>query len=338
MRSGPEVTRRLLLAACAGLGAGVAVPPPTLARGEGQVSRRSAIAFGTTVSLTLVARPGQDIGPAFAAGFAAIRAVERAANLFDPNSEISRLNRIGRIDAPSPLFRDLVRFALRLADESGGAFDPTVQPVWEVWSAAARQGRLAAASDLRRAVERVGHADLRLEADAVRFTRPGMGLTLNALAQGHATDLVLAAVSAAGVRDAFLDTGELGAAGVAPGARGWRVSLADPRRSEAAIGALDLASRRFMATSGDWQCSWTPDFSEHHIVEPWSGHSPREFAEIAVVAASGLVADGLSTALMVAPQHRHAALLRLDPGAGAVRVDKAGQVSFAGGGLDLQTA
>jgi thiamine biosynthesis lipoprotein len=157
-----------------------------------------------------------------------------------------------------------------------------------------------------------------------------MALTLNALAQGHATDRVLAAVAAEGIAHAFLDTGELGALGRAPEGRPWRVGVAHPRREDATLGTLDLASRRFIATSGDWQCAWTADYREHHIVDPSRGHSPPALAEVAVIASSGLMADGLSTAAMVAGPDHAAMLLALDPAARAIFVDKAGRVTTSG--------
>ena len=327
----PPLSRRRMIGGLAALGVtALGVEAVVATRPGARLVRRSAVAFGTVVSIGLVDDGHAALEPAFAAGFEAIRAIERAANLFAPTSEIARLNRDGRVELPSADFATLVGFAKRLAVASGGAFDPTVQPIWTAWRAATRAGGVPDAETLAAAVALVDHRALRLDDDAVSFARPGMGLTLNALAQGHATDRVAAAVAAHGVAHAFLDTGEIGALGRAPSGRAWRVAIADPRRDDGSIGALDLASRRFVATSGDRACAWTADFLEHHIVEPWSGHSPRDFAEVAVVASSGLMADGLSTALMVSGRAGAAGLLALDEGAGAVLVDKGGAVRFAG--------
>ncbi len=330
------IGRRDTLVALAGAALGVVASPASTARGDGlRFIRRSALAFGTTVSLTFIETVRADIEAAFVDGFAAIRAIERAANLHDPLSEITRLNRNGRIGSPSPILTTLVRFALDLAAASGGSFDPTVQPIWLAWSDAARRGHLADPATLAQAVALVGWRQVACGDEEIRFTRPGMQMTLNAIAQGYATDLVMAAATRHGVDNAFLDTGELGAAGTGPAGRPWRVELAHPRRPDGSMGDLALADRRFMSTSGDWECCWTPDFSEHHIVEPWSGHSPARYAETAVVAASGLIADGLSTALMVAPPSRQPALLALDASAGAVLVDKSCRLEAIGAATGL---
>ncbi|RJF88496.1 FAD:protein FMN transferase [Oleomonas cavernae] len=330
---GPD--RRFVLglaaAGCAGLALGADI---VLARRpEASMVRRSGLAFGTTVSVTLVDDGAAAIEPAFEAAFAAIRAIERAANLFDPGSEIARLNRDGRLDHPSADFLAMVRFALHLAEATDGAFDPTVQPIWCAWRDAHLQGRMPDAATLAAAVTRVGYRAVRVAEAAVAFAGNGMGLTLNALAQGLATDRVMAAVAACGIRNAFIDTGELGARGGRPNRGPWRVGIADPRAVGRLLTEFSLADRRFVATSADNQTFWTPDFAEHHIVEPWSGHSPRALAECAIVASSGLMADGLSTAAMVVGPARVGDLLALDPGAIAYLVDKAGRTAALGPGI-----
>lgn len=323
-------TRRVLLGALAGLG--VSSLPAFAA--EARVVRRSAVAFGTTVTLTLLDDGSGAVEPALRDGFAAIRAIERAANLFDPASEISRLNRDGHLAEASDDLLRLVSFAKDLAEASEGAFDPTVQPLWSAWARAAARGERPAEEAIAAARRSVDHRAVVVDGRRISFDRPGMGLTLNALAQGYATDRVMAAVAARGIGDAFLDTGEIGALGSGPQGRAWRVGIAHPRRDAARVGRLDLSSRRFVATSADNLTHWLPDFSEHHIVDPKTGHSPRDLAEVAVIAASGLLADGLSTTLMVTGGHVTPKLLALDPSLGIVQVDKAGEVSSTGVGAE----
>lgn len=328
----PFPSRRdaLLLAALGVVGSGAAllVAPEEDPTGR-RLARRSGVAFGTTVSITLVddGRPARDVDEAFAASFAAIRAVQSAADLFDPTSELARLNRDGRLLAPSRDLVTLVTHALALAETSAGAFDPTVQPLWAVRKAAA--GRPSPAA-LAATLALVDHRAVACSDAMIAFARPGMAMTLNALAQGHATDRVAAVLAERGIDHAFLDTGELGARGARPDGRAWRVAIADPRRRDGAIGAIDLASRRFVATSADDRAAFTADRLEHHIVEPWSGRSPRELAEVVVVAGSGLVADGLSTTLMVMGPTRGAAAIAGRSDVAALFVAKSGGIEVAG--------
>lgn len=335
----PSRRAALFLAALGGVGAvaaRIALPPEDAP--PRPLVHRSGLAFGTTVSIAVVddGRPRADLDTVLDAAFAAIRAVQKAADLFDPRSEIARLNRDGRLAAPSADLVALVAHGLALAEASGGAFDPTVQPIWQAWRDAG--GRPDAAA-LARACACVDHRAVRLSSDAIRFERPGMAMTLNALAQGHATDRVAAVLRAHGIADAFVDTGELGARGHHPTGRAWRVGVARPHAQGRLIGRIAVADARFVATSADDRTFWTADRSEHHIVEPWSGHSPRAFAQVVVSARSGRVADGLSTALMVTgPGERGRRLLAAEPDAGALTVAKTGEVAIHGAFPTLESS
>ncbi len=312
----------LALLGVLGAGAALAAAP----RGARMV-RRSGLAFGTTVSITLVDDGRFDVEAAFEEAFAAIRAVHRAADLFDPASELRRLAAAGRLERPSPDLVAMVRHALDLAEATEGAFDPTVQPLWRAWRDA--DGRPSAAA-VAAARARVDFRAVRLEADSIAFARPDMAMTLNALAQGYATDRVAAALAARGVVHAFLDTGELGARGRRADGGGWRVAIADPRDSRSDLGRVGLGDRRFLATSADSATAWLPDYSEHHIVEPWSGQGPRELAEVVVEAPSGVVAGGVSTAVMVLGAEKGAALIARTPGTAALFVGKDGRRTRVG--------
>lgn len=317
-----DLTRRgALRLAVTGFAAGFVSP-----RGV-RVARRSGVAFGTAVTLTIAVLEGE-ADNAFAAAFSALRGVERAASLFDVQSELSRLNRLGRIEDASADFLDMAEFSLRLAAATDGAFDPTVQPLWGVWADASREGRRPTDGELRDAAKRVGWRGLGIDGRTVRLEK-GMAVTFNAVAQGLGADRALAALATYGVTDALVDTGEFGAHGHHPDGRPWRLAVADPRADRAAA-HFAPRGRRFLSTSADNATRWTADFSEHHIVEPWSGHSPRELAEVAVAASSGMMADGLSTAVMVLSRARAHEALALDPDASALLIGKDGACSSVG--------
>src|SRR5580765_1914456 len=87
--------------------------------------------MGTLVTVEVLGRNSEE---ASAAGeqainraFAWFRQVEERCSRFDPQSELMQL--CAQATAPVPvssLLYELVQFALAVADETGGAFDPTV--------------------------------------------------------------------------------------------------------------------------------------------------------------------------------------------------------------------
>lgn len=284
----------------------------------GERFSRAGVGFGTTVRLTVLASSAARAERALDAGFAALRAVERAASLFDPASELARLNRDGAIARPSADLVRLVTAAVEMAAASEGAFDPSVQPLWRLKAEAAAAGRAPEPAALAAARVLVDWRAIAIAPGAIALGRPGMALTLNGIAQGHGADRVMAALAEAGIVAALVDTGELGGRG-AP----WQIALGDdaaPRGGTtdgaangggaAGGGAVLTLTDGFLATSGDDQTVFDAAAGEHHIIDPATGRSPRGIHRISVLAPSGLVADGLSTALMVTPAAARAGLAR----------------------------
>ncbi|MGH1575292.1 FAD:protein FMN transferase [Methylobacterium sp. P31] len=307
------------LAGAFGLGGIAAFRAAAASRGLA-LRTRAGLAFGTTVALTAAGRDSATIEAALTHGFAAMRSVEAAASLFRTDSALARLNRDGVLEAPDPHLVALLRFALTLAAETDGAFDPTVQPLWPVWAEAAARRERPGDAALRAALDRVGWRRVQVERTRI-VLEPGTALTLNALIQGYAADQVMAALRGHGIGDAFVDTGEFGALGTHPDGTPWRLGLADPR-DPGALAAVIAPFTGFAATSGDYNMSFSDDRADHHIFDPATGRSPGGLASVTVTAPTGLEADGLSTACMVLGRERGARLGVAHPGCAVRFVDK----------------
>jgi thiamine biosynthesis lipoprotein len=307
-----RLARRRLLQAGLSTGAALALGCDAA---PARLRRRVGHAFGTTVAIAVAAG---DAEQALDAAFAEIRAVERVTDLFRPVAELARLNRDGQLDDPSPVLLDLLRMAQALHAASDGLFDVTIQPLWRLYAETLAGGRLPDAQALAAVLPKVDGRGLEIGPGSVRLLAPGMGVTLNALAQGYATDQVLARLRSLGVTTAFVDTGELGLLGRRPDGRPWTVAL------DALPGALTRPDGGCLATSSDAELAFTPDRRLHHILDPRTGLSPGELASATVLAQSGLLADGLSTALMLVGPSAGLRLLAAFPGSEALMVKRAG--------------
>jgi thiamine biosynthesis lipoprotein len=274
---------------------------------QGRLYRRLGVAFGTTVAVSVVTPSQAEAESAFAAAFAEIRAIDLLSSLTRPQGELFRLNRDGRLDAPSAPLLQMFEVAALMHEATAGLFDVTIQPLWLALDAAARRGRWLNAGELREASARVDARALGFDARCVGFARSGMGVTLNSLSRGLAADRVAAALARLGVARAFFDTDVLGALGDHPDGRPWLASIRHPRRAGDRVARTPVAG--FLATSGDYQYFWTPDYERNHIVDPRRGESPRDFASVTVRAESGLMADALSTAAFLVGKDAAPALL-----------------------------
>ncbi len=320
--------RQMLQLALIGAGLGVSSlgASGVWAAGEGRgekLFRRPGLAFDTSVALTVVGRDEAEAEAALDAGFSEIRRLERIVGLSTPGSDIRRLNAEGRLENPDPAMLDMLAVAEEVHRASGGAFDVTVQPLWIFYDAFARRGLWPTNEEAAPARALIGQKGLRFGAEAVSFEKPGMGITLNSLTHGYAADRVAKVFCDLGVRRAFVDTGEMEALGRAPHDRTWTAALKHPRQPDAMLGTAPLTGA--MATAGDYAYTWSADYSRNHILDPRTGFSPASLATVVVIAQRAVVADALSTAVMVMGPIDGAKLLQKFD-AEAYGITKAGKV------------
>jgi FAD:protein FMN transferase len=296
---------------------------------SGYTGARQGTAFGTIVCVTAKGRSSHQVEAALDASFAAIRAVERSMSLFDRQSEISQFNRTGVLAHPSPMFAAVLELSMHVWKMTDGAFDPSVQPFWNIWSKATAAHSAPGASLLASARTRIGFGNISLRGAKVSSARPGVELTLNGIAQGYAADLVAGIMRRHSIESAFIDTGEIGTAGDMS-LQERLIGVRDPRNPAAMTGFIP-ASSRFTATSGDYATSFSSDFSAHHIFDPNTGISPKELSSVTVLAPTGTMADALATAFMVSGRDKALALAKGMDGVDALLISKSGDLAMSEG-------
>lgn len=264
-----------------------------------QRAERRSCALGCEVSLVALHEKRAVAEAALAAAFAELETVERAMSIYRPESELSRLNRSGTLARPHPYLVQVLEAAQAMSQRSGGAFDVTVQPLWELFSTEQKKGRLPGGAAIEAARRKVAWRRLEVSAQRVWLLDQGMAVTLNGIAQGFAADRALAALQGRGIQHALVNTGEIGPLGNKEGGAPWKTGIQHPRQPDAfsAVIALD---GRCLSTSGDYATAFSPDFVNNHIFDPATGRSPGVFSSVTVLAPSCTEADALSTAIFVA--------------------------------------
>jgi len=247
--------------------------------------------------------------------------IERLENIFSLHrdaSELSHLNAGGILHTPSRDMLDLVRSAIDWRSRTGGAFDPTVQPLW----LEASKGR-----------EISGEA-LAMTGTPVTFTDqsialvPGAALTLNGIAQGRIADRVTEILASHGYTDVVIDAGELRIPGKVRRAVGIPAA-------KVAITVAGVA----IATSEPKSMIFEPRTFRHHLIDPKTGCSPRHWESISVLAPTAEKADALSTAFAVLPHEAVSDLVATIGDVAIIGADGRGRVrrfgdidQFASGG------
>jgi thiamine biosynthesis lipoprotein len=322
------MNRRKMISASLGIGSVAALAGfgavKAIARArELKVFSLSGRALGTKVSLLVLHQDPELAQAALADALEEVQGVDRLMSLYRDDSQLVALNRDGELSQPDARLLEVLRFSRDLADRTEGAFDVTVQPLWLAFTQAKARGGLPAEDEIRALRAKVDWRGLEVTDEAVRL-RPGMSVTLNGVAQGYAADRALLAVRRHGVEHALLDAGEFDTLGRKADNKVWTLGVQDPRNADALAARLAVDGRA-LATSGDYETYFTPDFVNHHIFDPATGHSPTQLSSTSVLAPNALQADGLSTAFMVLGAQRSLALAAALPGVDALLIGKDGQ-------------
>ncbi|MFM7163320.1 MAG: FAD:protein FMN transferase [Planctomycetaceae bacterium] len=242
---------------------------------------------------------------------AARRAFERIQQLNDvlsdyqEDSELSLLGKTSGSGTAVPLSHDLervLRAACNLADQTKGAFDPTVGPLTRLWRRTRRSRQLPQPEVLAKARERVGHRHLELAADrpVAELKVAGMQLDLGGIAVGYAIDRAMETLAAEGIRSALIDgSGDILVSAPPPGSEGWRIGVA-PLEPEAPPSQYLLLKHAAVTTSGDaFQYVEIGGQRYSHIVDPQTGLGLTSQLSATVIASDCTQADSLATAVCV---------------------------------------
>jgi thiamine biosynthesis lipoprotein len=254
----------------------------------------TAVFMDTVVTSRIV---GRDDPAAAERAFDWFRRIEAVCGRFDPDSEVQLLSTC--VNEPAnvtDILFETTRFALALAEETDGAFDPTVGYRMERrgFDRDYRTGeRIASAASCD---EAVSYRDVHVDADArtLMLDKP-LVLDLGAVAKGFAIDM--AARELAPLEHFAIDAGgDLYLGGRNEYDRPWSVGIRHPRDVQRSIAWLE-ASNAAVCTSGDYLRH--NEAGEHHIIDARTGASATQVVSATVSAPLAMMADALATAAFV---------------------------------------
>jgi len=231
--------------------------------------------------------------------------VDRQFSTYRSDSDIERVNALPANSCqvmPAPVL-ELIGVGEQLSSQSGGAFDLTVEPLLNLWGFGpqSREEKVPGAEALAQVRQRVGHAHLRIEGDRLCKDAP-VEVDFNSIAAGYAVDRIAARLQALGI-DSYLAeaTGELKALGRKPDGSAWRVALEAPRDDQQVAERVIEVNGYGVSTSGDYRRYFEQDGTRYsHTFDARTGAPVlHNLASVTVIHPSALMADGLSTLLLI---------------------------------------
>lgn len=252
---------------------------------------------------------------------AAFERVVMQMSTWESGSDICRFNNApaGSVHTLAPEFLCVLESAMKWAEASQGAIDPTVGPLVGLWGfgAHARPACWPASLELEAIRSRVNWRNIELDAGAASVRQPGsIELDLSGIAKGFAVDHACAALHELGLRNFVLEVGgDLRACGRRPDGDAWRIQVEAAQDMAEPLALADMA----VATSGDrWHAHAVDGQRWSHTIDPRTGRPIEHgLASVSVLHPECMQADAIATLLTVlghseglafARQHEIAAL------------------------------
>lgn len=256
------------------------------------------------------------------------QAVERVKELdeklcaYKETSEVYQINHAGA-NTPTKVSPDcfyVIKEALFLSEETGGAFDITIKPVVDLWGFGTDAPHVPTQEELDKALTLVSYKDVLLDetAQTVTLQKDGMAIDLGGIAKGYCADEAAKVLKQAGINNGYLDFGgNVVTLGEKPlglwdritsfsATRPFSIGIQDPREARGqTIGVITTdGGVCSVVTSGGYERFFEKSGQAyHHILDPKTGKQPQnELLSVTVIGDSSLTCDALSTALFVLGQ------------------------------------
>lgn len=231
-----------------------------------------------------------------------INALEPALSRTREDSDLYRLNHAdGAACEVSEDTYAAIEAAVQFAEWTGGAFDPTMAPLTDLWGINTDHAHVPAQTEIDAALTHVGYQNIELLGNNQVRLLNGAQLDLGGIGKGFATDEAAAMLDGTQGVLATLG-GNIGAYGENPNrdSGNWVIGIADPDDNAAFIATVEVCGLS-VVTSGDYERYFEQDGKRyHHIFDPATGYpADSGLRSVTVIDESSTRADALTTALFV---------------------------------------
>ena len=253
-----------------------------------------------------------------------LEAVDVEFNLWRPDSRINAINAYDQSDSlyrfidENLLWSSLWAQSLDLFEASQGAFDPTVQPLVELWGFGLSKRETVSPEDVAGIMPHVGLTFERIDLNEVEHDRvyqfttvrkrdAQTGLDFNGIAQGLTVDLLAELLIDHGVVQFMVEVGgEVKCMGERPDGQPWRIAIDQPQADDAdgferTMQTVLEVRNAAVCTSGNYRKFYEEDgVKRSHTISPFTGYPVQHgLLSVTIHATDASTADALATACMV---------------------------------------
>ncbi|MEQ9617550.1 MAG: FAD:protein FMN transferase [Deltaproteobacteria bacterium] len=263
------------------------------------------------------------------AAFSRIGELDGKLSDYKPDSEISKISRMAGIEPVrvSGDTRDVLEIALSVAEDTGGAFDPTIGALTiGVYRFGREDGPPPEDRDIEKARALVDYRMLKIDGDRVYLEKEGMMLDLGGIGKGFAVEEAVKVLKSRGVKKGIVSlSGDIKVFG-----NDIEIGIKNPEEegiiASFRTGTDDLA----ISTSGGYERIIDPGGKAyHHLIVSETGKPGREFLSMTVVLrGNSALVDAYATSLYVMGKDKAFQFLKDHPEIGVFAVLQNGDVYY----------
>jgi FAD:protein FMN transferase len=307
---------------------------------EEQLVHKTKYSMGTVYEIAAYDRSPEHASKAIDKAFAEIARLDQVLSNYEPESELSQLNRNGHFH-PVKVSADLytvIEESNKYSRLSGGKYDITVAPLVDMWKAALQGNRVPTEAEQQKLLACVGYEKIELTPpDTVEFHSPCMRIDVGSIGKGYALDRAAELLRAEGIKDALLDAGQSSIYGIGapPGKSAWEVHLRDP---SGRVDPVVMLHDNTVSTSEQTPRSLLGNETAGHIIDPANGKPLKTKYAFSIVAKTGTASDALSTTLLLLGPEKGKSVVKQIPDAAAIWVSADGETETVTTGPKIRLA
>ncbi len=229
-----------------------------------------------------------------------INRLDSQFSVTDSESELYKINqKAGEGVSVSSDMAEIIAAALEISEKTNGALDISLYPVSKEWGFTTENYKIPTESKLAELLKNTGYEKISFEGNTLTLPK-GFQIDLGAVAKGYASDRAVQLLKEKGISSALINLGgNIALLGTRPNGELWNIGIQNPFGDSYAC--VVKAKDKAVITSGNYQRYFEENGKRYcHIIDPKTGCPvDNGLSSVTVIGDSGIICDGLSTALFV---------------------------------------
>ncbi len=282
----------------------------------------------TYVSIYAVG-PRQITSKAVSSALGRMQEIDAKFNSLNPKSPVYAFNQKNE-PISDPEILQLIRIALQVSRESGGAFDITVAPLMELWGFYEKSPRLPQDQVIKDCLKNIGYQHLLLNGKELKKDSQGVKIDLGGIAKGYAISEAVKVLKTQGVSSALIDAGGDVYAIGRKSRRLWKVGIRNPRQDNL-LGYVEVEDLAVIG-SGDYERFFIQDGRRyHHIFNPKTGYPTQGTSGVTLIYTDPVLGQVWTKIPFIMGPKKGLEMLEKIPGTEAIIVTESGEILYSSG-------